>query len=240
MSLFGRAMRPALVLGLVLAGTGQARAQEPRQFLVSVRGEYQAFAESSALRGAPAAGLETTYFLNRNLGVGLQLSASRPWTKGEYFPLVRNTFWTPNSANDTTLLYVVNQQVTAFDYSLQAEYRMPMDRFEPFVQGGVGGYTIFPNSRAQPQSDRSRDQMSGALFSLGGGVSVALGENSRVMLAASDRIYTGYDREELSVSDRLLREDRFVNPLPSIPEAQSTIHNLRFSLGFSFIPGRDQ
>src|SRR5690606_28006027 len=127
----------------MLLGTGPLDAQlQSGEFLISVRAEHVSYANSSALEGSAAAGVETMYFVTRHLAVGLQASVARPWTKGEYFPLMRHTYWTPNSANDTTLLYVVSRQVTAFDYGLQAEYRLALGRVEPMVPAGVGRYTI--------------------------------------------------------------------------------------------------
>jgi len=228
-----------LVVGLLLLGTDPLSAQlQPGEFLISLRAERMSYAESSALEPSAAAGMETMYFFTPHLAVGIQASVARPWTKGEYFPLMRHTYWTPNSANDTTLLYVVNQQVTAFDYGVQAEYRLAFDRWEPVVQVGVGRYTFFVDPQSQPQSNRDRRTFSGFAYSVGGGLSFAVSEGARVMVAVSDRIYTGFDRDELSLSDRLLREDRFPNPDPPPPPEEDVIHNLRFSAGFSFAPGR--
>jgi hypothetical protein len=236
-------MRVGGLLGalLVLAGAQTLHAQiNPREFLMSARADYQTYAESSALRPAPSVAIEATYFLTSNFGLGFQATAARPWTKGEYFPLSRHTFWTVGSANDTTLLYVLNQQLTALDFGLQGEYRHAFDRIEPFVQLGVGRYMFYLDRRSQPQSDRSRRFFNGMAYSAGVGVSVVVAEGARVMLAASDRIFTDYDRDNLSLTDRLLTEDRFRNPDPAPPAKEDVIHNLRFSIGFSFIPGRTQ
>ena len=231
--------RGSIALAMVLLGTGPLDAQlQSGEFLISVRAEHMSYANSAALEASGAAGVETMYFVTRHLAVGLQASVARPWTKGEYFPLMRHTYWTPNSANDTTLLYVVNQQVTTFDYGLQAEYRLAFNRWEPLFQVGVGRYTIFLDPQSQPQSDRDRRTSSGLAYSVGGGLSFAVSDDARIMVAVSDRIYTGFDREALSLSDRLLREDRFPNPLPPPPPEEDVIHNLRVSAGFSFAPGR--
>src|SRR5690606_9705104 len=147
----------SIVVGMVLFGPGPLDAQlQSGEFLASVRAERMSYANSAALEASAAAGVETMYFLTPHLAVGLQASVARPWTKGQYFPLMRHTYWTPNSANDTTLLYVVNQQVTAFDYGVQAEYRLTFNRWEPLVQVGAGRYTIFLDPQSQPQSDRDR------------------------------------------------------------------------------------
>ncbi|MFO7260681.1 MAG: hypothetical protein DIU52_005975 [bacterium] len=231
--------RGSIALAMVLLGTGPLDAQiQSGQFLISVRAEHMRYAESAALETSGAVGVETMYFLTSHLAVGFQASVARPWTKGEYFPLMRHTYWTPNSANDTTLLYVVSQQVTAFDYGLQAEYRLALGRFEPMVQAGVGRYTFFLDPQSQPQSDRERRTFSGLAYSVGGGLSFAVSEDARIMVTVSDRIYTGFDRDNLSLADRLLREDRFPNPLPPPPPEEDVIHNLRISAGFSFAPGR--
>jgi hypothetical protein len=228
-----------LLMGALLLGAHALDAQmTPGEFLMSARGDWQTYANSAALDAAPAVAVEATYFLTPQIGVGFQVAAARPWTRGEYFPLGRHTYWSQASANDTTILYVLNQQLTALDFGVQAEYRMAFDRLEPFVQAGVGRYAFYFDRQLQPQSDRDRRMMGGMAFSLGAGLGYAVSEGARVMISASDRIYRGYDREQLSLADRLLREDRFVNPLTPPPAAQDVIHNLRFSAGFSFAPGR--
>jgi hypothetical protein len=238
-----RANRFGGLLGvlLLLAGAQTLHAQlTPREFMMSARADYQTYAESSALRSAPAVAIEATYYLTSNLGLGFQAAAARPWTNGSYFPLSRLTYWTVGSANDTTVLYVLNQQLTAVDFGFQAEYRHALDRIEPFVQIGLGRYNLYLDRQSQPQADRSRRLFGGMAYSAGVGVSLVVADGARITASASDRIYTGYDRDNLSLTDRLMMEDRFRNPDPAPPAKEDVIHNLRYSIGFSFIPGRTQ
>ena len=56
-------------------------------------------------------------------------------------------------------------------------------------------------------------------------------------MRVDDVIFLRYDRDRLSLSDPLFAEDLFPNPDPVPPAAKRTVHNVRLSVVFSYVPG---
>jgi hypothetical protein len=223
---------------LLLAAVSTAQAQVvPKKFQVGLQGGAQKYDESSALENSLQGGLKATYFFTKNLGVGASLMASRPWTKGSYFPYVRYSYLSGDETNDTTLLYNVDQRVTDLQYSAHVTLRHELGHFAPFVTAGIGRYKFF----LDPEQNRSLASLTGGLYSLGGGIELIVNENSAVHAALYDVVMSDFDRDAFcmvcSGAFSLMREDRFPNPSPAPPEKKSTVHNPRFSLSFSFVPG---
>jgi hypothetical protein len=55
-------------------------------------------------------------------------------------------------------------------------------------------------------------------------------------LRVDDIVMMNYDRDLLSLHDRLFFDDLFPNPVTQPPPEKSTIHNPRISVAFSFTP----
>ena len=235
-------MKRSLVLALLITGalaadTESASAQvTPRQFQIAVEAGWQTYDQSSALDGAPIGGIKALYWLNRQIGVGAHLNAGRPVTRGDYFPYVRHSFLSNDESNDTTLLYTVNQRVTHLQVGVDGALRYEFGRIAPFVSGSIGYYRMF----LDPQELNGLADINGTAFALGGGLELRVAANSGIKVGVSDEIFTDFDRDRFCTnctgSYRLLQEDRFPNPNPPPPAKKSTVHNLRFILGFNFVP----
>ncbi|HXE57032.1 MAG TPA: outer membrane beta-barrel protein [Gemmatimonadales bacterium] len=222
---------------LLVAHAAAAAQVVPGRFQVSVQGAWQRYAESAALDPAPLAGLEGTFFLNRFVGIGAHLLAGRPWTRGDYFPYVRHTALSTDQSNDTTLLYRVRQRVTHLQVGADAVLRAELGRLAPYATAGAGYYRFF----LDPQQVNGLRDLSGPAFHVGGGLELHVSPTAGLRLAITDQVLLEFDRDRFCVNCTgamaLLREDRFPNPDPPPPPKESTIHNLRFTAAFSFVPG---
>lgn len=223
-----RLLIPGLALAATILAAGSAGGQVvPGQFQVVPSAGWVSHDESSALEAAPYLGVDASYFITRNLAVGVQFYAARPQTDGTFFPLALMDF------GDTTFVYSVSQRVTTVGGGVQAQYHIPFNRFEAFVLGGGGIYQIYMDPRRTQDISRH----SGPTVSFGGGLSYAITESVGVRLEARDMMFLDYDRQSLDATIPYVRNDRIPDLVEVPPEAKDVVHNLRFALGFSFIPG---
>jgi hypothetical protein len=196
-------------------------------FWVSPSVGVQLSDRASALdRAVPVAGLDVNYRLTPFLAIGFTGSASRPKTDAEFFNLVEMP------VGDTSEFYRVSQRVTQFTYGVQAVATFTTARFAPYALGSLGGYTF----SMDPQAVGGTRRYSGPAASVGGGLRIPVGGNAGVVLDARDVIFLSYERERLDATDPLLHTRNF-DPVPAgKPAPKSAIHNLRFSLGVTFVP----
>jgi hypothetical protein len=227
----------ALLLAVPTLGAAQA---VPKKFQVSVDAAWQNYAESAALKDAPMAGLRGLYFINSHIGVGASVMAGRPWTKGEYFPLVRHSYLSGDQTNDTTLLYQANMRTTHLQFGVDATYRHALGNLVPFVTAGIGRYRF----NLDPEQMDGLKEMSGMAYAIGGGAEWSVTPSSAIRFSIQDNVLNDFDRDNFCINCtgrwNLVREDRFPNPFPVPPAKESTIHNLRFIGSFSFVPGEDK
>lgn len=223
---------------LTLATTSPAGAQVVKgKFQVGVQGGWQNYDKSSALGNTPTGGLKATYFLNKNIGIGGQFMAGRPWTKGEFFPYVRYSFLSADETNDTTLLYTVNQRVTDMQYGAHLTLRHEFGRIAPFATAGIGRYKYF----LDPEQNNGLRDLSGASYTLGGGAELLVNNSSAIHFTLQDLVLSNFDRDRFCINCAgafaLMREDRYPNPTPTPVAKKTTTHNARFTVSFSFVPG---
>lgn len=203
------------------AGTGA------RPFVVTPFLGAQLYDGSSAIRRVAAvAAIDATYRLTPQLGIGLALSAARPRTDGEFFPLVRLEEGTISA------FYRVSQRVTHYTYGLQVVGMLPGERLTPYVAVGGGGYLFDMN----PQEMGGTTRYSGPMFSAGAGVNMQLGARTGFALDVRDVVLMSFERNRLDATDPLFRDPRFDQVSASKPAPKSVVHNLRLSIGVSFIP----
>ncbi|MFO7261497.1 MAG: outer membrane beta-barrel protein [bacterium] len=225
-SLFG-----AVLLAVFAASPLAAQGEQQGQFEVSTFLSWQRFDEAAALENGPAAGLEVMYFARPAVAVGGYLSVGRPKTRGEYFPLVGLKF------EDSTFFYLPDQTVTQIGFGIAGLLRFAsLEPFAPYVTAGAGRTRFFMD----PEQNRGIRSESVATWMLGGGVQYSSGGGVGLRLDVRDEIFTGFDREIFSVVDPLYIDRTMPHPNPSIPEAKSTVHNIRVSLAFSFVPRRQR
>ncbi|MGD8700014.1 MAG: outer membrane beta-barrel protein [Gemmatimonadales bacterium] len=213
---------------LLLALSAEANAQiEAGRFRLSAGVGAQDFAESSALKTTFIGALDANYYITRNIAVGLFGQVGRPETDPSFYPLIRFDF------GEETELYQPAQRVTNYVVGVQGQLGLELSRLAPYAVGGVG-YYAFTLDPEQNRSDESRD---GYSLNLGIGAAYALTAAAGIVLEIRDVVFFDYDRDWFNLSDPLLAENRVPEPGGTPPDKQDTIHNLRFSIGFTYVPG---
>jgi outer membrane protein W len=213
---------------LLLTGAGEASAQaETGRFRLSAAVGAQTFAESSALKTSFVGALDANYYITPSLAVGLFGQVARPETDPSFYPLVRLDF------GEETEFHQPAQRVTSYVVGLQGQVAKAFGRLEPYVVGGVGYY----NFTLDPEQNRSDESRDGVSYDLGIGAVYTFSGSAGINFEIRDVILSSYDRDWFNLSDPLLSEPRFPEPGGEPPEKQSTIHNLRFSIGFTYVPG---
>lgn len=219
---------PGLALLLLLAAARPGAAQMSGQFQVVPSLGAIRFDQSSALETTGFLAVDAAYFLNSTLAVGLQFYAARPRTDGDYFPLAMLDF------GDTTYLYSVAQRVTLVGAGAQVQLHYAVSGLDLFVNGGGGVYRFYMD----PRRTQTVERLSGPSALVGGGVNYAVSEFVGIRLEARDVILMDYDRDRLDATLHYVRNNRMPEVTPTPPEKKDVIHNIRFALGFSFVPGR--
>lgn len=215
----------ALLLGLPAANAG---AQSPeRGFTVAPHAGYLVFDKASGFDNDAAAGVDVAYHLNPNIRVGFFGDLSRPKTNGKYFPRARHEF------ADTTFTYRVSQQVTLANVGVAGWLTVPVGRMEASLMAGVGRYTIFMD----PQVMRRSKTYGGTGFVVGGVLGYALSENAGLKLTVRDYFFTDYDRNVLNPVSAPHQDTTWPEFLEGVPEPKDKFHNLRVSVGLTFVPG---
>jgi hypothetical protein len=228
-------VRGFTVVGLLVALwalPAQLHAQaQGGQFAVAPRVSYQIFDNSSALDNAWMLGLDALYYFGESgFALGLTLDMSRPETQGDFFTPIRLDFGPENE------LHFVGVRTTLVQTSLEAAYRFGgIDRrWAPYVMAGGGVYAIYPDNQQQ----EGFGTVYGPAANIGAGLEFAIGEQTGFRLDVMDYVYFDYDREELNVVKEAFRDDRFPEMHGTPPDPKSTIHNIRLSLAFVFVPSR--
>lgn len=231
-----------------IVGVDSTLQRTDRLFEISAIGGYQWFDDAAALNGAPTIGFRAMS-PRALLGVpgltfGVTAGFARPTTRGDYFPWNRQIYYSDQlRRNDTTLVYEVSQRVTMAHYGLEVGFRtggattarniLDWRGLALEASGGVGGYAFYED----PEQNHRNEVHSKMAFSLGGGIGVPMPGNSMLRFRLDDLIFTGFDREWFSLHDPLFAEELFPNPVKTPPAPKSTVHNLRLSVQFSFLPG---
>lgn len=234
----------ALLLGLVAATTGVAQERTARQFSVTPSVGIMSWDESSGLamkkaasdgrftdtRYNPTVGVAVDYAIAGPMAVGFYLHAARPTTRGDYFPSVLFDYGARSE------VYAVSQRVTALMYGLQGTLDLELGQFSPFVSvgGGATSVTLDPQ-----QNDGNRTFTNGHL-QFGGGLGFRLGRSAVIRADVRDFVFLNWDRDELNPVGTTFQNTRLPAVNTSVPPEERTIHNLRFVVGFSFVPSRPE
>ena len=225
MTLF-RATVPAMALLLACSGGVAAQVEQGRLQVTPYAGFFQAD-NSSALKDAAMVGIEAVHYFTPIVGIGLIGNFARAESDGSFFPAMR---W--DVGPDTSFLLHVGQDLTVVTYGVVAKANFRAGRLAPYAAGGITGWTIF----LDPQSNDSPQDVGGFGFELGGGVHFALSERAGIRFDVRDMIFTDFNRDDLNPVDPRFQTDVFLVPEP--PPAKSTIHNIRATLGFTYVPAR--
>ena len=226
----------AILAGLALAAAAPAaaHAQSTGQgWTLDVRGGALLYDDASAIETGGVVGLDALYHFSPRFAVGPLVDYAQTKTDGDFFVAVLDF------GTDSSRINLVSQVVGALHYGLGAEFDvLPEARFSPYVAGGAGGYRLY----LDPQAMEGPARVDGALLQAGGGIRWSLNESAGIRLEARDLIYLGYDREALNPVDPRHRNRQpdgtvlFPAAEADLPDARSTVHNFRLTVGFTYVP----
>lgn len=233
------------ILGLVLVALAfnaapiQAQEVSPKNYSMIVVGGQTMYDEATALKDAVFGGVEATYHMSQYFGLGGYLMVSRPTTDATFFPLVRLQF------SDTAYYFLPSQQVTQIGLGLTAVASLPLtSRVKLLGTAGVGQYFVrldLERALSRPALPHHENKGWNAReYMVGGGLNITLANHGGVRFMVRDMILMDYERELLGLHERLLSSEGVPHPDPFKPETRSTVHNLRFEVGMSFIPGQSR
>ena len=215
-------------------GTSTGAGTGGRSFTLMPHVGMMNFSSYSGLERAPALALDARYDVGRGFAIGTAVSLSRANTRGGDF-ITALRYGDP-SKGDTTFIFRLQQPVTLLDASLNATYTLPaLMRIEPYVTGGAGLYSMFLDPQANHGTGRDFSRMS-ALF--GGGLRLRLSQAAGITFDARDLVLTNFDRNRLAPSDARFRTDLYPEVFPAPPAARDVVHNVLFTVGFTWTPAR--
>ena len=189
----------------------------------------------SGLENAPALALDARYDLTPRVAVGTAISLARANTRGGDF--VTALRYGDPSKGDTTFIFRLQQPVTMLDASLNATVTLPtlVSRLEPYVTGGAGLYTFFLDPQANAGTGRDFSRLSALM---GGGLRVRLSPAAGITFDVRDLVLTNFDRERLAPSQARFRTNVYPEDFAPPPPARDIVHNVMFSVGFTWTPAR--
>lgn len=188
----------------------------------------------SGLENAPALALDARYDVTPRVALGTAISLTRANTRGSDF--VTALRYGDPSKGDTTFIFRLQQPVTMLDASLNATVTLPaFARLEPYVTGGAGLYSFFLDPQANAGSGRDFSRLSALM---GGGLRLRLSPAAGITLDVRDLVLTNFDRERLAPSDARFRSNVYPEIFAPPPAARDVIHNVMFSVGFTWTPAR--
>jgi hypothetical protein len=174
----------------------------------------------------PTVGLSADYLVARQVGLGFYFEASRPQTRGDYFPTLLLNF--PNNAQ----LRTISQRVTVLMYGAQATLQLPTGRLNPYLSGGAGLVTI----SGDPQQNDRNSSFTNGQFQVGGGLGFHVSGSTSLRIDVRDFVFTGFDRDELYPVNPSFQNTLFPSANGNPPAEKSTVHNIRVAIGFSYVP----
>ena len=193
------------------------------------------FSTYSGLESGPAIGLDARYDVAPRIALGTSVTLSRANTRGGDF--VTALRYGDPSKGDTTFIFRLQQPVTMLDASVNATLHVPSftDRLEPYITGGAGVYSFFLDPQANVGSARDFSRLSALL---GGGLRMRVSQAAGITIDVRDHVFTNYDRDKLAASDARFRSGVYPEDFPPPPAARDVVHNLLFSIGFTWTPAR--
>ena len=233
-----RSMRALLALAGLLATAAPAAAHaqsEPGSWSVAVSAGTQMHAASSSLGTSPMLALEALLQVTPRIAVGPAIQFHRADTDGSFY--VAAVDFGP----DSTRVYQVGQTLSALHYGASAHFSfMPGGRLDPYAVVGAGGATLYLDAQANDGIRRVTHRM----VQGGGGVRYAVTEAAGVRVDVRDVVYMNFDRDVLNPVEERLRNCgtdgvcRFPDAERAhLPDKQDMVHNVRLSIGLTYVPG---
>jgi opacity protein-like surface antigen len=222
--------------GLAVAVPSTVHAQsEQGAWSVEVSAGTQMYAVSSSLLSSPMLALEALYQVTPRIAVGPAIQFHRADTDGSFYVAA------VDFGADSTRIYEVGQSLSALHYGFNAHVSvMPGGSLDPYVILGAGGATLYLDTQANDNFRRVTHQM----VQGGAGVRYVVNESAGIQLDVRDVIYMNFDRDVLNpVQERLrnCKSDgacRFPDAeRTDLPDKQDMIHNIRLSIGLTYVPG---
>jgi hypothetical protein len=237
----------ALALAALVPATLQAQSADNNRWSVNLRGGTVLYEDASALERGALIGAEALYRVTPRFSIGPTMDFVKTKSDGEFFVGVYNF------GPDTARAYEVGQNITVLHYGLNGVFQLGSDasRMAPYLAAGIGGHTLY----LDPQENNGATRDNGIHFQAGGGLRFGLGEASGLQIDARDMIYLDFDREGLNPIPARFRNRQVIgtaNCTPEangttcllypafendVPDAKSTLHNIRLSLAFTYTPG---
>lgn len=227
-----------LVLALLAVPAGAFGQQQQGSWGVDVVAGMQGYDSSSGMNSGGFLSVAALYQVTSRIALGPALQYTRNSSDGSFFTGVLDF------GADSARVYQVGQTLNTLHYTLDGRFDiLPENTIDPYVMAGIGGYTTYLETQPNENIGRLTDLM----FQVGGGIRWALSPNAGLSIDLRDVVYTNWDRSNLnpirpehrncSVPGDPSSACRFPDAETSTPDAKDTIHNLRFSIGLTFIPG---
>ena len=222
--------------GLAVAVPSTVHAQsEQGAWSVEVSAGTQMYAVSSSLLSSPMLALEALYQVTPRIAVGPAIQFHRADTDGSFYVAA------VDFGADSTRIYEVGQSLSALHYGFNAHVSvMPGGSLDPYVVLGAGGATLYLDTQANDNFRRVTHQM----VQGGAGVRYVVNESAGIQLDVRDVIYMNFDRDVLNPVQERLRNCktdgacRFPDAeRTDLPDKQDMIHNIRLSIGLTYVPG---
>lgn len=213
-------------------------AQEDTPWAVDLNTGGVIYQEASSLEPGILVGLSALYEITPRLSIGPAVDFVRAQTDETFFVGIIRL------GADSSRVHQIGQRVHFLQYSGVARFEVsPDERFNPYVTVGGGGYTLY----LETQSNDGFNRISNPMFQVGGGIHYAVSDDTGIQIDVRDVVYTNFDRAELNP----IAPADWNCPTPGqpsaacvvpaaerdLPEAEETLHNLRFSIGLTYIPG---
>ena len=216
----------------------QAAAQEEYPWSVNITGGGMMYADASALETGVLVGIEALYRITPRFSVGPAAEYLRAETDPTFFVAAINF------GADSTRVFHVGQRINTLQYGGMARFDIsPDSRFNPYVTAGAGGYTLY----LETQSNDGFERLTNLMYQFGGGVHFGVTESAGVEIDVRDVVYTDYDRGQLNPILPQHRncptpgvpsaECRFPAAERDLPDEEDVLHNIRFTIGLTYIPG---
>lgn len=229
-----KAVLYSLFAALLLPSFAAAQSVETGKWAVNLRGGAILFQEASAINTAPVIGVEALYRFSPRIAVGPSLDFAYARSDGRYFIAVLDF------GPDSTRTFEVGQNLSVVHFGANALLNLlSRDRFGAYGALGGGGYAVYLGA----QTNNGPQRVTGLQAQAGAGVRYAFSGSTGVQLDARDVIYFGFDRDELNPvrpDQRNVRPDgsiRFPAAEHDLSDESSTLHNVRLTLGFTYVPG---
>ena len=208
---------------------------QERDWSVDLMGGAVVFPESSALETGPSLGIEALYHITPNLSIGPLAEYVRTETDGSFFVAAIDF------GADSTRVFEAAQRISVLQYGGQIRFDFsPSQRISPYLVGGAGGYTLYLDT----QSNDGFKRITNRMLQGGGGIQFNVTDATGFQIEVRDFIYSDFDRDQFNPilpTHRNVRPDGTVRfpgaERSSTPANESTIHNIRLTVGLTYVPG---